>query len=130
VIALACALLALGVVAFLISPLLDGRRRQLGRSLDTEDLNKRKDFLYMAIRELNIDYQMGKLNREDYQKLQTEYMQEVSSVLDGIERKANGREYVTARIENEVLEIRRRRAALPSSAARVETPAAVEDRIA
>ncbi|MBM3262746.1 MAG: hypothetical protein FJY97_04885 [candidate division Zixibacteria bacterium] len=129
-IALACALLALGVVAFLISPLLDGRRRQLGRSLDTEDLNKRKDFLYMAIRELNIDYQMGKLNREDYQKLQTEYMQEVSSVLDGIERKANGREYVTARIENEVLEIRRRRAALPSSAARVETPAAVEDRIA
>lgn len=112
-IALACALLALGVVAFLISPLLDGRRRQLGRSLDTEDLNKRKDFLYMAIRELNIDYQMGKLNREDYQKLQTEYMQEASSVLDGIERKANGREYVTARIENEVLEIRRRRAALP-----------------
>ena len=108
-IAIACGLLALGVVAFLISPLLDGQRRQVGGRLDLEDLNKRKDFLYAAIRELNIDYTMGKLSQEDYQKLQGEYMQEASSVLERIEQRGNGKQNLSAQIDHSILEIRKKR---------------------
>lgn len=108
-IAVACGLLALGVVAFLISPLLDGRSRQVGGRLDLEDLNKRKDFLYAAIRELNIDYTMGKLAQDDYQKLQAEYMQEASAVLERIEQRGNGKQNLSTQIDQMVLEIRKKR---------------------
>jgi membrane protease subunit (stomatin/prohibitin family) len=127
-IAVACGLLAFGVVAFLISPLLDGRRRQSAGRQDLEDLNKRKDFLYTAIRELNIDYSMGKISAEDYRQLQAEYMQEASAVLDRIEQSANGRQSAGVQVEQAVLEIRRKRvAARQTPAGGAAVPAAPAD---
>lgn len=106
----ACGLLALGVIAFLVSPLLDDRRRWVGTRGDLDDLTKRKDFLYNAMRELNIDFKMGKLSEEDHQQLQAEYMEETSSVLDQLERSTNGKEHASTQIEQAVLEIRKKRA--------------------
>lgn len=108
-VAVACGLLALGVVAFLISPLLDQNRRLVGGKSELDDLLKRKDFFYAAIRELNIDYNMGKLSAEDHQQLQAEYMRQASTVLDQLERNSNGKQHVDTRIEQSVLEIRKKR---------------------
>ncbi|SVC38797.1 uncharacterized protein METZ01_LOCUS291651 [marine metagenome] len=108
-VAVACGLLALGVVAFLISPLLDHQRRWFGGRSDVEDLNKQKDFVYSSIRELNIDHKMGKLSDQDHHQLQSEYMQEASRVLDQLEHASNGKQYTSDRIEQAVLEIRRKR---------------------
>lgn len=107
-VALACGLLALGVVAFLITPLLYEQRRRVGRTAETEDLLKKKDFLYAAIRELNIDFNMGKLSAEDHRQLQAEYMREASAVLDRLEQK-NGKPDFNAQIEQEVRTLRQRR---------------------
>ena len=108
-VAVACGLLALGVVAFLISPLLDHQRRWFGGRSNVEDLNKQKDFVYSSIRELNIDHKMGKLSDQDHHQLQSEYMQEASRVLDQLEHATNGRQHTGDRIEQAVLEIRRKR---------------------
>lgn len=108
-VAIACGLLALGVVAFLISPLLDQNRRLVGEKNEVEDLQKRKDFLYAAMRELNIDYNMGKLSAEDHRQLEDEYMREASTILDQLQRHINGKQHVDAQIEQTVLGIRKKR---------------------
>jgi hypothetical protein len=114
-VAIACGLLALGVVAFLISPLLDDSKRDMqGQRQHVDNLLKRKDFLYSAIRELNIDYNMGKLSAEDHKQLQSEYMTEASGVLDQLEHSGNGKQHVTTLIEQAVLDIRQKRAKTPS----------------
>ena len=110
-VALACGLLALGVAAFLISPLLDRQISWFGGRPELEDLNRQKDFLYSALRELNIDHKMGKLSDQDHEQLQSEYMQEASDVLDQLERASNGKHNVGDRVEQAVLEIRRKRSA-------------------
>lgn len=109
-IAIACGLLALGVVAFLISPLLDDSQQSFqGQKQHIDDLVKRKDFLYRAIRELNIDHNMGKLSVEDHKQLQSEYMTEASAVLDQLEHSGNGKQHITTLIEQAVLDIREQR---------------------
>ncbi len=104
----ACGLLALGVLAFMISPMLErsGRRPVAARSR-RDDLLKKKDFIYSAIRELSIDYNMGKLAAEDHEALRQEYMKEASDVLDELDRTADADLTVEEQIEEAVLEIRR-----------------------
>lgn len=110
-VAIVCGLLALGVVAFLISPLLDDSQQRLqDQRQHTDDLLKRKDYLYTSIRELNIDYNMGKLSAEDHKQLQSEYMVEASGVLDKLEHTGNGKQHITVLIEQAVLDIRQQRA--------------------
>ncbi len=106
----ACGLLALGVLAFMISPMLErsGNRPWTARSR-RDDLLKKKDFIYSAIRELNIDYNMGKLAAEDHEALRQEYMKEASDVLDELDRTAASGLPVGEQIEEAVLELRRRR---------------------
>lgn len=123
---LACGLLALGVLAYMISPMLErsDRRPWSARSAwaawaRRDDLQKKKDFIYSSIRELNIDYSMGKLAAEDHETLRQEYMNEASDVLDELDRTAGSDLPVEEQIEEAVLEIRRRR---EPGAAVVEAP--------
>ena len=106
----ACGLLALGVLAFMISPMLEGsgRRPWVARSR-RDELLKKKDFVYSSIRELNIDFNMGKLAAEDHDALRQEYMKEASDVLDELDRSAATEQPVAAQIEEAVLDIRRSR---------------------
>ena len=108
----ACGLLALGVLAFMISPMLEGSARRPWTAWSTgsrrDDLLKKKDFIYSSIRELNIDYNMGKLAAEDHEALRQEYMQEASDVLDELDRTAGTDLSVEEQVEEAVLEVRRR----------------------
>ncbi len=124
----ACGLLALGVLAFMIIPMLEGSssRPWISRTAWSawsrrDDLLKKKDFIYSSIRELNIDYSMGKLAAEDHEALRQEYMKEASDVLDELDRTAGADLPVEEQIEKAVLENRQRRdpvaAAVDSAAA-------------
>ena len=123
----ACGLLALGVLAYMISPMLDGsvHRPGLARSAGSrrDDLLKKKDFIYSSIRELNIDYNMGKLAAEDYEALRQEYMKEASDVLDELDRTAVSDLPVEDQIEEAVREIRHRRDPASEEAAAVDDEA-------
>lgn len=109
---IACGLLALGVLAYMISPMLDGsaRRPRTTRFAGSrrDDLLKKKDFIFSSIRELNIDYNMGKLAAEDHEALRQEYMNEASDVLDELDRTAASDLPVEEQIEEAVREIRQR----------------------
>ena len=128
----ACGLLALGVLAFMISPMLEGsaRRPWIARSAWTarsrrDDLLKKKDFIYSSIRELNIDYNMGKLAAEDHETLRQEYMREASDVLDELDRTVGTDLSAGEQIEEAVLEIRRSRDSESAAGAAVVDPDAV-----
>ena len=133
----ACGLLALGVLAFMISPMLEGsaRRPLAARSAWSawstrsrrDELLKKKDFIYSSLRELNIDYNMGKLAAEDHDALHREYMSEASEVLDELDRTAGSDLPVEEQIEEAVLEIRRRRGPETGLVADVTDPALVAD---
>lgn len=125
----ACGLLALGVLAFMISPMLEGsgRRPWTARSAWSawsrrDDLLKKKDFIYSSIRELNIDYSMGKLAAEDHDALRQEYMREASDVLDELDRTAGSDLPVEEQIEEAVLQIRQRREPDSDAFTAVEDP--------
>lgn len=128
----ACGLLALGVLAYMISPMLDGsarRPRIAGFAWSRrDDLLKKKDFIYSSIRELNIDYNMGKLAAEDHEALRQEYMKEASDVLDELDRTAVSDLPVEEQIEEAVREIRQRREPVSGEALTVDDEAAEEKR--
>ncbi len=127
----ACGLLALGVLAYMISPMLDdsARRLRTARSAGSrrDDLLKKKDFIYSSIRELNIDYNMGKLAAEDHEALRQEYMKEASDVLDELDRTAVSDLPVEEQIEEAVREIRQLRGPASEEAVGVDDePMSVE----
>lgn len=126
----ACGLLALGVLAYMISPMLDGsarRPRIAGFAWSRrDDLLKKKDFIYSSIRELNIDYNMGKLAAEDHEALRQEYMKEASDVLDELDRTSVSDLPVEEQIEEAVREIRQRRDPSSGEALTVDDEAAEE----
>ena len=126
----ACGLLALGVLAYMISPMLDGsarRPRIAGFAWSRrDDLLKKKDFIYSSIRELNIDYNMGKLAAEDHEALRQEYMKEASDVLDELDRTAVSDLPVEEQIEEAVREIRQRRDPASGEALTVDDEAVEE----
>ena len=45
------------------------------------DLLDRKETVYAAIKEIEFDYQMGKLSEEDFQQLRQQYKDEAVSIL-------------------------------------------------
>ena len=129
----ACGLLALGVLAYMISPMLDRsvHRPGIARSAGSrrDDLLKKKDFIYSSIRELNIDYNMGKLAADDHQALRQEYMKEASDVLDELDRTAVSDLPVEDQIEEAVRavrEIRQRRDPASGEAVTVDDEAVEE----
>ena len=126
----ACGLLALGVLAYMISPMLDRsvRRPGIARSARSrrDDLLKKKDFIYSSIRELNIDYNMGKLAAEDHDALRQEYMKEASDVLDELDRTAVSDLPVEEQIEEAVREMRQRRDPASGEPVTVDDDAAEE----
>ena len=51
------------------------------------DLIERKEAIYAAIKDIEFDYQMGKLSKEDYQELRQQYKQEAVHLLKKIDQK-------------------------------------------
>lgn len=77
-------LLILAGLAFLLLPFL--RRapsvaQKLREDEELEELHSERDALYQAIRELELDYQTGKLSQEDYRALRRDYQAKAARLL-------------------------------------------------
>lgn len=73
------------------------------------DLKIEKDEIYSAIKEMELDYKMGKLSEEDYLDLREKYRAKAVGSLkrmDELEEKGGPSEDVEDEIEKEVLAIR------------------------
>ena len=87
-------LLVILVSIFVMQPLIKPiHRRKHAKASSNHvagDLLERKETIYAAIREIEFDYQMGKLSEEDFQQLRQQYKDEAIAVLQRLD-KAQGK---------------------------------------
>jgi len=84
--------LALGVVAYVGLPLLKTQFEDDTEvmSEEAEDLYRRKESTYSAIKELEFDYKTGKLSDQDYAELDAKYRADAIEVLETIDMMEHG----------------------------------------
>ncbi len=111
------AVLVVVVIAFIAYPLVKGEGGKMtARPNALDSLIAQRDSAYDAIRDLDFDYQMGKLSQADYEQLRDRYKARAAQALQQIDAVA-GTEGAGDRIEDEVARLRRRRAATTSGEA-------------
>ena len=72
------------IAAVIISyPLWQKSQRKVSFALNhqSEELQARKAEIYAAIRDIELDYRMGKLSEEDYQSLRDQYKNEAIQIM-------------------------------------------------
>src|SRR5574341_2148201 len=80
------AILIAGVIAFIAYPLFTPRREEDSPSPNApETLIAQRDSAYAAIRDLDFDFQLGKLSESDYRTLRERYKARAASVLQQID---------------------------------------------
>ncbi len=111
------AVLVVAVIAFIAYPLFTHPQEKSRPAADALDnWIAQRDSAYDAIRDLDFDYQMGKLSQSDYDALRNKYRARAAAALEQIDA-VLGRAGAEARIEDEVARLReRRRAAVASQA--------------
>src|SRR3990172_9296334 len=107
------ALLALSAIFFVGYPLLSsgvpddkGARRSKGVE-SLVSLIKKKEESYKLIKNLEMDYKMGKLSLEDYQELEGCYKQEAIEILKEIDAQ-DSKKMLVEEIEREVCTLRQK----------------------
>lgn len=83
--------LASAVSFYVVFPIVQARTRA-GRRVNSSnnhpsELVERKQTIYAAIKDIEFDYQMGKLSKEDYQELRQQYKDEAVRLLKEIDQK-------------------------------------------
>lgn len=73
-------------------------------------LQQQKEEVYAAIKEMDFDYEMGKMSEEDYQKLRTQYKGKAAEILKQLDM-TNQPDDIEAAIEQEVQQLRKQYAA-------------------
>jgi len=108
------ALLALSAIFFVGYPLLSsgvpddkGARRSKGVE-SLVSLIKKKEESYRLIKDLEMDYKMGKLSLEDYQELEGRYKQEAIEILKRIDAR-DSKKRLEEELEQELWGIRQKR---------------------
>lgn len=105
-----CLLIAVGVMIYVGRPLFTQQgavaatARRKGRHAV---LTEQRDALYAAIRELDFDHRMGKVDDTDYQRMRGDYTQQAVALLKEIDR-GNGRSRAADDIEREVASFRKK----------------------
>jgi len=89
-------LISLLVSAIIALPILQARQGRGRGQIDpnfhrSNDLEDRKNTIYASIKEIDFDYQMWKLSKEDYEELRTNYKQDAINVLQEIDALSNKR---------------------------------------
>jgi len=81
-------LLTAAVSYFVAAPILQSRRLQFkpDSNHSANDLIERKEAIYAAIKDIEFDYQMGKLSEEDFQALRQQYKDEAVGLLKKIDQ--------------------------------------------
>ncbi len=128
------AILIVAVVAVIAYPLFTSpgaKNERAGDALD--NWIAQRDSAYDAIRDLDFDYQMGKLSQSDYDALRNKYRARAASALEQIDR-ALGRDGAETGIEEKVTRLRARRGAAPARETPVASPGtngdAIEEEVA
>lgn len=84
-------LLAVFLSLFIVMPILQSRTRLAGwwgkgdSNHHASDLQERKENIYAAIKDIEFDYQMGKLSEEDFKELRQQYKDEAVNLLKEID---------------------------------------------
>jgi hypothetical protein len=68
---------------------------------------EQRDALYAAIRELDFDHRMGKIDDEDYQRMRGDYTRQAAALLREVDR-GNGRSRAADDVEREVAAVRKK----------------------
>jgi len=106
--------MALAALLFVMLPMF-GRRKFLhnleelftvGDAKRLAYLNQKKDSVYANIKELDFEYEMGRLSEEDFRRIRQDYLAEAEEVIKAID-KVKVREEIEELIESEVRERRR-----------------------
>ena len=66
---------------FVIQPLLLQKIEEKDETLDRGTLKRKKIILYRQIKELEMEFDIGNINEDDFQAIRTELKQEVSAVI-------------------------------------------------
>ena len=104
-----CLLIGVGSVVYICRPLFNKRDAKKIRPTKEKGrhavLLEQRDSLYSAIKELDFDHRMGKVEDEDYRRMREDYTQSAATVLKDLDR-SDGRSRVTSEIEREVAAVR------------------------
>ncbi len=102
------AILLIAVVAFVAYPLFTaqrGNKIETPNALDT--LIAQRDSAYDAIRDLDFDFQMGKLSQSDYAAMREKYKARAALALQQIDALGGGDSKADKQIEAQVAKLRR-----------------------
>jgi len=100
------AILIIAVLAFIAYPLFNTTRAPIAATSNEMDtLVAQRDAAYDAIRDLDLDFQMGKLSQDDYAPLRDKYRARAAQILQQID--AAGGTDTDAQIEQQVAKLRR-----------------------
>lgn len=86
-------LLSLAVSAFIVYPILKARagsKPEFDSNHHATDLEERKDNIYAAIKEIEFDFQMGKLSEEDFNELRQQYKNDAIQLLEEMDKAQPG----------------------------------------
>ena len=80
--------LALLTGLFVAYPLLQKRQQKVSFADNhrAEELEARKAEIYAAIKDIDFDFQMGKLSKDDYEQLRSQYKSDAVGLLKRIDR--------------------------------------------
>ena len=106
-----CLLIAAAAMVFVGRPLFTRREKgptaSRGKSRRAI-LVEQRDACYGAIRELDFDHKMGKVEAGDYERMRAEFARQAVTVLKELDR-SNGRAQVDEEVEREVALIRKKK---------------------
>ncbi len=106
------AIIVLGILAFIAYPLFTAPREELAETPDALDsLLSQRDAEYDAIRDLDFDFQMGKLSQNDYATMREKYKGRAAVALQQID--AIGGNGAGTPVEEQVAQLRATRHAAP-----------------
>lgn len=113
------ALISLAAVAFIIYPLLKGENSIAEETRVDDrlgDIALGKESVYASLKEVEFDYQTGKLSRQDYQELRSDLESMALSLLKKADRVKEGKDRsrtIEEEIELELLKVRKKKGLSP-----------------
>lgn len=116
IVLLVALLLSLGALAYVVWPLLkQGQTRVLVEDDRLADLLGRKDAVLTAIKDLEFDYRVGKLDEEDYRRYDARLRRQAIGLMQQIEQIAPESAHLDAGLEAEIAHRRKVHDAAPIS---------------
>lgn len=82
----ACGALTLAALLYVFWLTPEPVRAKTAAEREREYLEEKRDVLYENLRDLHLEFRMGKLSDKDYQEMKARYQQELAGLLLGLEK--------------------------------------------